>query len=93
MLALDERSGIVPHPAGAADAADAMVALRRAEVHQATGMVAAQLGVGVPDALVALRARAYVTGQRLSEVASEVLARRLRFAAPAREVPAGEVEE
>ena len=100
MLALDERSGVGPAAAGALDATvtdaatdavtyavtDAMVAVRQARVHQATGMVAAQLGVGMPDALAALRARAYVSGRRLSDVAADVLARRIRFAPPAAEV-------
>jgi hypothetical protein len=51
----------------------------RAELHQATGMVAAQLGVGVGEALVRLRARAYADGRSLVEVARDVVARRLRL--------------
>lgn len=52
---------------------------RRAQVHQATGMVAAQLGVSVADALAALRARTYSSGRRLDELAMEVVAGRIRF--------------
>jgi hypothetical protein len=48
-------------------------------VHQATGMVAAQLGVPVGDALVRLRAHAFRTDRLLTDVAGDVVARRLRF--------------
>jgi GAF domain-containing protein/ANTAR domain-containing protein/AAA lid domain-containing protein len=75
-LALDERSGIVTPPGSLAGHHDVT---RRAQVHQATGMVAAQLDVSMSDALAALRARAYVTGQRLSDLAADVLARRVRL--------------
>ncbi|RAJ60480.1 hypothetical protein K378_04292 [Streptomyces sp. Amel2xB2] len=49
------------------------------EVHQATGMVTAQLGVSAAVALVRLRAYAFAHDKRLSEVARDVVARRLRF--------------
>lgn len=48
-------------------------------VHQATGMVAVQVGTDVGDALARLRAHAFVTGRRLSAVAQDVVARRLRL--------------
>jgi len=48
-------------------------------VHQASGMVAAQLGVSVGEALVRLRAYAFANDRLLTEVALEVVARRLRF--------------
>lgn len=48
-------------------------------VHQATGMVAAQLGVTVAQALVRLRAHAFGGGRTLGEVAQAVVARTLRF--------------
>lgn len=51
----------------------------RARVHQATGMVAAQLNSGMADALARLRAHAFSSGGTLFDVADEVLARRLRF--------------
>lgn len=51
----------------------------RAEIHQATGMVLAQLGVGPQDALARLRAYAFVEQRLLSDVAHDVVARRLRF--------------
>jgi hypothetical protein len=49
-------------------------------VHQAAGMVAAQLDVTVGQALVRLRAHAFATGRSLTEVADDVVARRLRLA-------------
>jgi hypothetical protein len=56
-------------------------ALSRVEVSQATGMLVAQLGVEPAEALVRLRAHAYATGRGTSEVARDVLDRRLRFEA------------
>ncbi|MGW8379970.1 ANTAR domain-containing protein [Streptomyces sp. ODS28] len=54
-------------------------ALRRAEVHQATGMVSVQLGVGPELALLRLRVHAYARGLPLLEVARDVVARKLRL--------------
>ncbi len=48
-------------------------------VHQAAGMVAAQLDVGIGQALVRLRAYAFGNGRPLTEVAKNVVERRLRF--------------
>lgn len=48
-------------------------------VHQATGMVAAQLGASVGDALVRLRASAFGDGRALDDVAKDVLTGALRF--------------
>jgi ANTAR domain len=55
------------------------VEARWATVHQATGMVSVQLGSDLATAFIRLRAHAYQTGTRLADVASAVLARRLRF--------------
>lgn len=49
-------------------------------VHQATGMVAVQLGVGVIEALVRLRAFAFAQNRLVAEVAADVVARRVRLA-------------
>jgi GAF domain-containing protein len=49
------------------------------QVHQATGMVAVQLGVPVADALARLRAHAYVHGLALPVVAAAVVDRMLRL--------------
>lgn len=51
----------------------------RAEVHQATGMISAQLEVSQAEALIRLRAHAYSHRRGLADVAAEVVARRLRF--------------
>jgi hypothetical protein len=53
-------------------------------VHQASGMVAAQLGVSVRDALVRLRAYAFGNDRSLTDVAKEVVDRKLRFDDPTR---------
>src|SRR5262249_10076959 len=51
----------------------------RRGVHQATGMVSVQLGLGTQEALAILRAHAWAEGRSLGEVADDVVARRLRF--------------
>ena len=51
----------------------------RAEVHQATGMILAQLDVSAQDAFVRLRAHAFATCRPLADVARDVVARRLVF--------------
>ena len=56
-------------------------ALSRAEVSQATGMLVAQLGVEPAEALVRLRAHAYATGLSSTDVARDILDRRLRLEA------------
>jgi AmiR/NasT family two-component response regulator len=51
----------------------------RAEIHQATGMVVAQLGVSAQDALARLRAYAFAEQRLLGDVAHDVVSRRLHF--------------
>lgn len=51
----------------------------RPEVHQATGMISVQLGISVGDAFIRLRARAFAENRPLSELATDVVARRIRF--------------
>ena len=58
-------------------------------VHQASGMVAAQLGVSVGQALVQMRAYAFGNERPLADVAADVLARRLRFDGREREHESG----
>jgi hypothetical protein len=48
-------------------------------VHQATGMVAVQLNTDPDTAFACLRARAFADGRRLSDVAADVVSRRMRF--------------
>jgi ANTAR domain len=55
------------------------LAAHRAEIDQATGMLTEQLGVGIADAFVRLRAYAYAHDLRLGEVARDIVARRLRL--------------
>ncbi len=51
-------------------------------VHQASGMVSAQLEVSVGEALVRLRAYAFAQDRPLNAVAEDVVGRRLRFSDP-----------
>lgn len=48
-------------------------------VHQATGMIASQMDVGVDEALVRLRAYAFARDRLITDVAEDVVARRVRF--------------
>ncbi|KAA1416918.1 GAF and ANTAR domain-containing protein [Nocardioides humilatus] len=67
--------------AGANDHDDAgdLEGSRSRDVHQATGMLVVQLGVGVEDAFARLRAHAYTTGQTVYAVATDIVQRRLRL--------------
>lgn len=51
----------------------------RTVVHQASGIVSVQLSVSLDDALVRLRAHAFANGRPLTDVATDVVNRRLRF--------------
>jgi len=51
----------------------------RAVVHQATGIVKAQLNVTIAEAMVRLRAYAYAEERPIEDVARDVVGRRLRF--------------
>ncbi|MCE6996183.1 GAF and ANTAR domain-containing protein [Saccharothrix sp. S26] len=73
-LLLDEHADL-----GTADAAEDGLPLHNPHVHQATGMVAAQLGLGMADAFAHLRARAFAEQVPLSALAADVVARRRRF--------------
>ena len=55
--------------------------LSRAEVSQATGMLVAQLEVEPAEALVRLRAHAYATARSATDVARDILDRRLKLEA------------
>ncbi|MER7247792.1 GAF and ANTAR domain-containing protein [Kribbella sp. NPDC000426] len=75
VLALDERGG--GHGTDADQLIAAAFTARRAEVHQAAGVVAARHRISVTDALARLRAYAYSRGLPLPDVAAEVMAGRL----------------
>jgi hypothetical protein len=51
----------------------------RIVVHQATGMIAAQLDETPSDALARLRATAFETGRSIYDIAEDVVQRRVRF--------------
>ena len=51
----------------------------RAEVHQAAGMLTAQLEVRIPEALARLEAHAVATGRPVLDVARDVIAHRLQL--------------
>ena len=51
----------------------------RAEIHQATGMISAQAGVTLVEALLLLRARAYSSDTTMLALSRKVLSRDVRF--------------
>jgi hypothetical protein len=53
--------------------------LHRAEIDQATGMLTEQLGTGADQAFARLRAYAYAQDRSLSDVARDIVERRLRL--------------
>jgi hypothetical protein len=55
------------------------VGAHRAEVHQASGMMAVQLGIDAHNALARIRAHAYATNETVAQVATEILAHRLHL--------------
>lgn len=65
-------------PTGTLAAGLAGIPFRRV-VHQATGMIAAQLDISVTDALARLRSYAYARDQPLDDIAAQVVAGTLRF--------------
>lgn len=66
------------------------LARHRAQIDQATGMLTEQLGTTIVDAFARLRAYAYSHDLRLSDVARDIVARRLRLRPDANPVPDGE---
>src|SRR6266852_4678970 len=55
------------------------LAVHRAEIDQATGMLTEQLGVGIAEAFIRLRAYAYAHDRRLGDLARDIVARRVRL--------------
>jgi hypothetical protein len=78
MLVLDATAGTQADTADLARQRDDPAA-HQAQVHQATGLVLAQLGVSADVAFARLRAYAYAEERRLGDVARDVVERRLRF--------------
>lgn len=56
-------------------------------IHQATGMVAAQLDISVGQALIRLKAYSFGNDRPLKDVARDVVARKLRFDTPTEQDP------
>jgi GAF domain-containing protein len=54
----------------------------RAVVHQATGMISAQVDCGIGDALLRLRGRAFAIDRPIDEVATDVVTGKVRFDEP-----------
>ena len=84
LLLLDGADGRTTAPGGDGDGGwldgqSPDLALHRAEVDQATGMLTVQLGVTVAEAFARLRAYAYSEDRRLADVARDIVARRLRL--------------
>jgi len=65
-------------PVGSLARPIADLAQYRAVIHQATGMIAAQLEVGVDEALIRLRAYTYTQDDSITRVAKSVVSRELR---------------
>ena len=63
----------------AVDGQSPELALHRAEIDQATGMLTMQLGTGIAEAFARLKAYAYTSDRRLADVARDIVARRLRL--------------
>ncbi len=78
MLLLDRTASAEPASAELAWQHDDASA-NQAVVHQATGMILVQLGISAEAAFARLRAYAYAHERRLSDVARDVVGRRLRF--------------
>jgi hypothetical protein len=81
MLLLDAeaRQTNEPLPGAALASQSPDLTAHHAEIAQATGMLTEQLGVGITEAFVRLRAYAYAQDRRLSDVAHDIVTRRLRL--------------
>lgn len=79
LLDAQERSGAADDPVGGRGEPLDDPLDDRAELWQAQGMVMIQLGVSMIEAMARLRAYAYAQDRRLSDVARDVVARKLRL--------------
>jgi hypothetical protein len=81
MLLLDAeaRQADDPRPGAAPVSQSPDLAAHHAEIAQATGMLTEQLRVGITEAFSRLRAYAYAQDRRLSDVAHDIVTRRLRL--------------
>jgi hypothetical protein len=72
-------AALLRDPSGEAGVADSGAWSSRALIHQATGMVIAQLKIDPDDALAILRAHAYAHETTLAKIAEQVVTRHLDF--------------
>jgi len=83
MLLLDAQAqaadGAAGPPGAGPGGQPADLTRHRAEIDQATGMLTEQLGVGIAEAFIRLRAYAYAHDRGLSDLARDIVARRLRL--------------
>jgi hypothetical protein len=81
MLLLDAEARLKddPRPGAAPASQSPDLAAHHAETAQATGMLTEQLGVSITEAFSRLRAYAYAEDRRLSDVAHDIVTRRLRL--------------
>ena len=74
------RRTIADLPAHGEEAGGPGEGFSRREVHQATGMVLAQLGVTASDALLIINGYAFARGRTVRAVAADIVGRRIDFA-------------
>jgi hypothetical protein len=81
MLLLDAEARQADDPLSSAPPASQSpdLAAHQAEIAQATGMLTEQLGASITEAFSRLRAYAYAQDRRLSDVAHDIVIRRLRL--------------
>jgi hypothetical protein len=72
-------SRILLRHAISADATGETSTYSRRLIHQATGMVLAQVGTSADDAYLIVQARAYADGRPMRAVAEDIIERRIRF--------------
>ena len=73
---------ILSDPDGPSSPTESTSRESRREIHQATGMVLAQLNISVENADLLLRAHAFASSRSVAEVANDVVERRLDFSTP-----------
>ncbi len=79
LLMLDGQDQAQGDPGAGPGGQPSGLVLHRAEIDQATGMLTEQLGTGIADAFVRMRAYAYAHDLRLIDVARDIVAHRLRL--------------
>ena len=79
LLAAEARQADDPLSGAAPASQSPDLAAHHAEIAQATGMLTEQLGAGITEAFARLRAYAYAQDRRLSDIAHDIVTRRLRL--------------